>query len=89
MLIYRIFWPGGATWFNESGGYAEAGEMLYEYAVEKNKEGIYYPIWGTCLGMELLIDIDAGQKEVRQKCMAKNISLPLEFQQGRDCVHFN
>jgi hypothetical protein len=27
-------------------------EDLLEYAIELNKNGNYFPVWGTCLGYE-------------------------------------
>ncbi|GLV32170.1 lethal (3) 72Dp [Carabus blaptoides fortunei] len=74
-----ILFPGGATWFNQSQGYADAGVILYNLAVEQNLRGDYYPIFGTCLGMELIIYAAAGAKEYRADCSARNIGLPLEF----------
>ncbi|KAB0796136.1 hypothetical protein PPYR_10197 [Photinus pyralis] len=76
-----MLFPGGATYFNQSCGYAEAGQMIYDVALERNRNGDYYPIWGICLGMELLIEVanGLGQREVREACLSKKVSLPLEF----------
>lgn len=76
-----ILFPGGATYFNNSHGYAEAGQILYDIALQKNRKGDYYPIFGICLGMELMAEIAVGLKkrEVREKCLSKKISLPLVF----------
>jgi hypothetical protein len=35
-------------------GYATAGKVLWNYATKSNSEGDQYPIWGTCLGFELI-----------------------------------
>ncbi|KAF5304082.1 hypothetical protein FQA39_LY01867 [Lamprigera yunnana] len=79
-----ILFPGGATYFNQSGGYSEAGQYIYKYALEINRNGDYYPVWGICLGMELLIEVAVGlgNKEVRESCLSKKISLPLVFKDG-------
>lgn len=74
--------PGGATWFNQSCGYADAGVKLYKLAVEENEKGNYYPIFGTCLGMELLIYAAKDATEYRTHCAANNLGLPLEFKKG-------
>lgn len=71
--------PGGATWFNQSNGYAEAGRHIYDIAVEMNEQGDYFPIWGTCLGFELLTYLSADGKEHRADCRSSNQALPLEF----------
>ncbi|GJQ68319.1 hypothetical protein Trydic_g16914 [Trypoxylus dichotomus] len=74
-----ILFPGGATYFNQSDGYADAGQIIYNLAVKINEEGDYYPLWGTCLGMELLIHVALNGKEVRSDCSAKGILTSLNF----------
>ncbi|VVC96336.1 gamma-glutamyl hydrolase A-like [Leptidea sinapis] len=68
--INGVLFPGGATYFNQSQGYADAGEYIYKIAQELNDNGDYFPIFGTCLGFELLIIIASGrgEKENRVKC---------------------
>lgn len=80
--MFRILLPGGATWFNESNGYADAGQMIYDIALDLNKNGDYYPIFGICLGMELLAQIALNGTEIRDNCSVKKIALPLEFKPG-------
>lgn len=78
-----VFLPGGATYFNQSDGYADAGQHIYELAIEMNEAGDYFPIFGTCLGFELLIIIASGRGEVenRIRCYSYN-NLPLDFTDG-------
>lgn len=71
--------PGGGVWFNETKGYAEAGQHLYDAALALNKAGDFYPIWGTCLGMELIPYVALNGEELRAHCYSKKISLPLDF----------
>ncbi|XP_049808938.1 gamma-glutamyl hydrolase B-like [Schistocerca nitens] len=52
---------GGADDFDRPGGYGEAGAHIYEVAKEMNRQGDYFPLWGTCLGMELLAHVSAGR----------------------------
>ncbi|KAM3966442.1 gamma-glutamyl hydrolase A-like [Aphomia sociella] len=68
--INGVLFPGGATYFNQSDGYADAGQFIYEIAQELNDAGDYFPIFGTCLGFELLIILASGRGEVenRIKC---------------------
>ncbi|KAK4876561.1 hypothetical protein RN001_009067 [Aquatica leii] len=79
-----IVFPGGAVYFNQTCGYSEAGQIIYNYAVKLNRNGDYYPIWGICLGMELLMEVAVGlsNTEVRETCSSTKISLPLEFKNG-------
>lgn len=71
--------PGGATWFNQSNGYADAGRHIYDIAIEMNDQGDYFPLWGTCLGFELLTYLSAGGREHRAHCSSTNQALPLVF----------
>ncbi|XP_071050371.1 gamma-glutamyl hydrolase B-like isoform X2 [Onthophagus taurus] len=76
-----ILFPGGATYFNQSDGYADAGQIIYDLALDLNKKGDYYPIWGTCLGMELMIHVALNGEEVRSHCSASKVSMPLNFKE--------
>uniref|UniRef100_A0A336MIE1 folate gamma-glutamyl hydrolase n=1 Tax=Culicoides sonorensis TaxID=179676 RepID=A0A336MIE1_CULSO len=77
--INGVLFPGGATWFNQSNGYADAGQFIYEIAKEMNDNGTYFPIWGTCLGFELLTYVDAKGNEHRDDCSSQNQALHLDF----------
>ncbi|XP_062541132.1 gamma-glutamyl hydrolase-like isoform X1 [Armigeres subalbatus] len=74
-----VLLPGGATWFNQSNGYADAGRHIYDVAVELNVQGGYFPLWGTCLGFELLTYLAANGEEHREHCSSNNQALPLDF----------
>ncbi|TMW42006.1 hypothetical protein DOY81_012914, partial [Sarcophaga bullata] len=80
--INGVLLPGGATYFNQSHGYADAGRHIYELAIEMNNNGTYFPIWGTCLGFELLVYLSANSTEPRTYCSSSSQALPLNFTQG-------
>lgn len=79
----RVLFPGGATYFNQSNGYADAGQHIYEIAKELNDEGNYFPIFGTCLGFELLVILASGRghPENRVTCRAFG-NWPINFTAG-------
>lgn len=79
--INGILLPGGATYFNNTNGYADAGRHIYDIAIEMNDNGDYFPIFGTCLGMELLAVLSAGEDN-RSICWSQKQTLPLEFEKG-------
>lgn len=79
MNFSSVLLPGGATWFNQSNGYAEAGRHIYDVASEMNQRGDYFPVWGTCLGFELLTYLSADGDEHRAHCASNNQALPLVF----------
>ncbi|XP_026731422.1 gamma-glutamyl hydrolase A-like [Trichoplusia ni] len=78
--INGVLLPGGATFFNQSDGYADAGQHIYEIAQELNDAGEYFPIFGTCLGFELLIILASGRgyPENRIRCYSYE-NIPLDF----------
>lgn len=79
LSISSVLLPGGATWFNQSNGYADAGRHVYDIAMKMNEDGSYFPLWGTCLGFELLTYLSADGQEHRAHCSSQNQALPLRF----------
>ena len=78
-------------------GFSKASYAFFSMAMEANHAGDFFPIWGTCLGMEMLGLITTGGQEYltrwRQHCWKQlmenpNIrctsygSLPLELSEG-------
>lgn len=74
--------PGGGTYFTNSNGYAVAGRHIFDIASEMNEEGNYFPVWGTCLGFELLLFL-SGDGETkgdhRKDCSSINRARQLFF----------
>ena len=70
ILIFSVLFPGGATYLNNSNGYADAAQHIYEIAKELNNAGDYFPIFGTCLGFELMIILASGRsrEDIRVSC---------------------
>ncbi|XP_026762445.1 gamma-glutamyl hydrolase A-like isoform X1 [Galleria mellonella] len=78
--INGVLFPGGATYFNQSNGYADAGQHIYEIAQEFNEADDYFPIFGTCLGFELLIILASGRREKENRIQCNSsLSRPLNF----------
>ncbi|XP_055844402.1 gamma-glutamyl hydrolase A [Episyrphus balteatus] len=80
--INGVVLPGGATYFNNSQGYADAGYHIYNAAIELNEKGTYFPLWGVCLGFELIAYIESNRTEHRAICSSNRQPLPLEFVEG-------
>ncbi|XP_055327833.1 gamma-glutamyl hydrolase-like isoform X2 [Paramacrobiotus metropolitanus] len=78
--INGVLFPGGGVSLTDS-GYAQTGKLLYAMAKEMNDKGNYFPIWGTCLGYELLTVLTADGCFLTS-CNAENVSLPLQFPSG-------
>ncbi|ALC43937.1 l-3-72Dp, partial [Drosophila busckii] len=77
--INGVLLPGGGTWFNNSKGYGEAGEHIIHIAKEINTNASYFPVWGTCLGMELLVLVMNNNVETRFDCKSQGQTIPLDF----------
>ncbi|XP_077980799.1 gamma-glutamyl hydrolase-like [Glandiceps talaboti] len=73
-----VLFPGGSQYI-ETSGYGKAGRILYDLAIQANDKGDYFPIWGTCLGFQLLSYLTAGQN-VLAATKATNVVYPLHFQ---------
>lgn len=79
--INGVLLPGGATYFNQSEGYADAGKHIFEIAKDMNDHGVHMPVWGTCLGFELLVYHSANGTDPRTGCASSRQALPLEFKE--------
>ncbi|KAK0072842.1 hypothetical protein PV325_010701 [Microctonus aethiopoides] len=77
--INGVLFPGGNADFNQTNGFAESGNKIFKIATRMNNNGDYFPIWGTCLGFELLTYLAADCVDFRCDCSAKNVALPLIF----------
>ncbi|KAJ2944338.1 hypothetical protein O0L34_g18340 [Tuta absoluta] len=78
--INGALFPGGEAQFNASNGYADAGEHIYNIARELTDAGDYFPVYGICLGFELLWTLAAGRgkQNVLTTCTSTKC-LPLNF----------
>uniref|UniRef100_A0A8C1BCF9 folate gamma-glutamyl hydrolase n=1 Tax=Cyprinus carpio carpio TaxID=630221 RepID=A0A8C1BCF9_CYPCA len=72
-----VLFPGGGVSL-ESSGYSKAAGIFYRLALEANSNGDYFPVWGTCLGFELLTLLTSG-KLLLSHTNTSGIALPLNF----------
>lgn len=79
--INGILLPGGGVNLHSS-GYAEAATKLVQLAMKRNDEGIYFPVWGTCLGFEMLVTLAADKQPVLTKVDAMDYQQPLTLTKG-------
>lgn len=77
----RLLIPGGGASLVSS-GYGKAGSILYDLAIEANNNGDFFPVWGTCLGFELLLYLSAGRKNFLTPCNSYNRAASLKFLSG-------
>ena len=77
--VNGVLFPGGGVQWNIS-GYFKHAKYFFAKSLEANKNGDYFPIWGTCLGFETLNIIAAGNRpDILTKFSASDISIPLNY----------
>jgi len=77
--INGLLYAGGADIIDHT-WYYNASLYLFRRAIKANEAGDYFPVWGTCLGFELMSMITAaGDFSILSRFDAENISLPLKF----------
>jgi gamma-glutamyl hydrolase len=68
-----VLMPGGG------GDYYEHGKYIYDTLKSFNDNGTYYPLWGTCLGNEMLASYAYGSQDVLGVFDSHHLSIPLKF----------
>lgn len=73
--VDAILLPGGTT-----RDFSFALTYLLDRAVKENREGRYFPVWGTCLGMEFLVKYfsETPDSILQGGYQSENVSLALE-----------
>ncbi|KAM9744566.1 gamma-glutamyl hydrolase isoform 2-T3 [Menidia menidia] len=62
----------------ETSDFARVAKIFYRLALQANNAGDFFPIWGTCMGMQLLTVLVAGENLLTETT-AENIVLPLNL----------
>ena len=81
--INGVLFPGGDVDLVSS-GYAKVGKMILDLAkksFDKTPQD-YFPVWGICLGHEILSGYVTGGTEILSHTNSENITLTLDFQEG-------
>ena len=76
--INGVLFPGGEVSVTDS-DYARIGNVIFERAMEAFANNDYFPIWGTCLGFQLLATMVSGSSSVLSQSDSENLPLPLNF----------
>jgi len=73
-----FLFPGGGASLQNTTGYAASARAIYEIVERSNAMGSPLPLWGTCLGFEMLnVIIAGGAVDPRIKCNSYDRALPL------------
>lgn len=79
--INGLLIPGGAVSIYSS-PYATAATYLVDLARLSNEAGEVFPVWGTCLGFEMLGAISTGGEPYLARCDSNDQGLALELLDG-------
>ncbi|XP_023235548.1 gamma-glutamyl hydrolase-like [Centruroides sculpturatus] len=82
-----VLFPGGSARLATS-GYGKAGKIIFDLAIKANERGDYFPLWGTCLGFELLSYL-AVDKNLLKWCSVQDVALPLNATKGNYALHIS
>lgn len=74
-----VLFQGGGTLLNLSNNFTQKADFILKKVLEINDRGIYYPLWGTCQGFELLHMLVSKDNEVLTDTNAYGIITPLLF----------
>ncbi|XP_068438048.1 gamma-glutamyl hydrolase-like [Clinocottus analis] len=80
--INGVLYPGGLANVTSS-GYQRAAKIFYELAIEANKRGDYFPVWGTCLGYQQLTVLTCG-RDLLSITKSSGVALTLNFHEAKD-----
>lgn len=78
-----LFTGGAASFFDDKTGqltpYAQTAQLIFQEVVDAANAGESWPLWGTCLGHELLLTLAAGADPnlLSSPFDSENISWPL------------
>jgi len=75
--INGVLLPGGSSTLE--GDYLAAISTIYQYVINANDNGDYFPLWGTCQGFEQICQIVANNFSVLSHFCAENYTVPLNF----------
>ncbi|XP_015783733.1 gamma-glutamyl hydrolase [Tetranychus urticae] len=77
-LTNGFLFTGGGLWLSTS-MYTTAASYIWKHALKLNSEGDFYPIWGTCLGLELIAYLANDLVWPLTNCSSWDAPLKLNF----------
>ena len=87
--VNGILFPGGAIdrhYHKHLHLYIKNFKLIYDYCVEENNKGNYFPIWATCLGFEFLCVMPLNNKLIEYNY--DNLLLLNKFDSKHELVKF-
>lgn len=79
--VNGVLFTGGEVPLREENRYMDSARFIFGQVVSLNDQGIYFPLWGTCMGMQLLSVLVGGPSvlEFNKYKGVDGTMLPLNF----------
>ena len=81
--VNGVLLPGGGASLIAShpSFYYKHGKQLFHLALKANDNGIYIPVWGTCLGFQAIhvFQADSTEECILSRRVASDLALPLRY----------
>jgi len=77
--VNGVLFTGGGLSLGSDTLYFQACNTIWNWAIEANKKGDYFPLWGTCQGFQLMSILAANNHSILldHAYDSENLSLPL------------
>jgi len=78
-----VLLPGGGV--SMTGKYYDQVQVIFNYAKQANDNGVYFPVWGSCLGSRELLCVVAGDTSIiNGSFQSTDLPLPLTLTSTAD-----
>jgi len=76
-----LLFPGGGSSLDLTSPFFKKASYLFNAAIKLNDNGVYFPMWGTCLGFQFLNIMGAGEDEsvLTGNFDSEDYPIPLDF----------
>lgn len=61
----------------------KSSKYIFEIAKKLNEKGQHFPLWGTCMGFQLMLTHSANAVDIRRDCQQMDCSLPVAFESDK------
>eukprot|EP00455_Lapot_gusevi_P039032 TRINITY_DN4373_c0_g1_i12.p1 TRINITY_DN4373_c0_g1~~TRINITY_DN4373_c0_g1_i12.p1 ORF type:complete len:341 (-),score=132.40 TRINITY_DN4373_c0_g1_i12:100-1122(-) len=76
--VNGVLFTGGDASLTDTSTFFKTVQLIYNTVVDKNSQGVYFPLWGTCLGFEGIIRACSADPDILSSFDAWNYSIPLQ-----------
>jgi gamma-glutamyl hydrolase len=87
-VINGLLLPGGGAHLKPGHPFYDAAALLVKLAIAANDAGDYFPVHGTCLGLETLAIIVSGNYTLLRPTAALDAPAPLLYTEDAENSHF-